>query len=99
MAADASLQLLGGVVPTLAHGVGHAVRQVVVEQLQRHGLERLGGGGHLLQDVDAVPVLVHHALEAPDLAFYPSQPLLDRVLVVDVAGLHGASDLPSLIPP
>ena len=62
--------------------------QVVVEQLEGHGLEGLGGGGDLLEDVDAVPVLVDHALQAPDLAFDPAQALLDGVLVVDVARSH-----------
>ncbi len=54
-------------------------------------LEGLGGGRHLFEDLDAVPVLVHHALQASDLAFYPPQPLLDRLFVVDVSRSHGAS--------
>ena len=43
----------------------------------------------LLEDLDAVPVLVHHALQTPDLALNPAQALLEGVLVVDVAGSHG----------
>jgi hypothetical protein len=36
-------------------GLLHAVVQVSLAQAQRHHLERLGGGGDLGQDVDAVP--------------------------------------------
>ena len=89
MAAEASLSFSVGFVAALTHGVGHAVGEVVVEQLQGHRLEGLGRRGHLLQDVDAVPVLVHHALQAPDLALHPAQALLHGVLVVDVARSHG----------
>ena len=63
--------------------------QVVVEQLQGHGLQSLGRGRDLLEDVDAVAVLVHHALNASDLALYPAQPLLQGVLAVDVTRSHG----------
>ena len=79
---------------------------------ERHRLEGLGRRRDLLEDLDAVPVLVHHALEAPDLALHPAQALLDGVLVVDVAGSHvppfsytpigyrrrGAADQPPRIP-
>ena len=56
--------------------------EVLVEHLQRDRLQRLGGGRDLGEDVDAVAILVDHRLEAPDLAFDATQPLLDGVLVV-----------------
>jgi hypothetical protein len=59
------------------------VRQVLVQQFQRERLQRLGRGGHLGQDVDAVLVLLDHPLQAPDLPLDPAQPL-------EVAGLLGA---------
>jgi hypothetical protein len=43
-----------------------------------------------VQHVDAVPVLLHHALQAADLALDAAQPVEDRILVVDVPG-HRAS--------
>src|SRR5580692_9839696 len=36
------VQFFGGLVAALAHGVRHAVGQVVVEEAERHGLEGLG---------------------------------------------------------
>ena len=95
MAADASFSFSVASSPALADGVRHAVGQVVVEQLERHRLEGLGGGGHLFEDVDAVAVLVDHALQAPDLALHPPQAFLEGLLVVDVARSHGA---PILVP-
>ena len=52
----------------------------------------------LLQDLDAVPVLVHHALQAPDLALDPAQTLLDALLVLDVARSHGPPIVPPIYP-
>ena len=83
------VQLLRRLVAAAAHRVGDAVRDVVIEQLQGDRLQCLGRRRHLLEDVDAVAVLVDHALDAPHLAFDPAQPLLDRFLVVDVARPHG----------
>jgi hypothetical protein len=45
------------------------MRQVVVEELQRHRLQGPVHGRDLSQDVDAVGVLLDHALQAPDLPF------------------------------
>src|ERR1035437_7524872 len=45
-------------------------------------------GRDLLQNFDAVPVLVDHPLESPYLAFDTSQALLDCFLLVAVAPLH-----------
>ena len=63
MAADASSSFAFASLPAALDGVGDAVRHVVVEQLQRHGLQRPGGGRHLLEDIDAVPVLFDHTLQ------------------------------------
>src|SRR5438874_437652 len=67
-------------------GVGDAMREVLVEQLDGDRLERLGHGRDLVEDVDAVLVLVDHPLQAAHLAFDTTQPLVDRFLVVGVAG-------------
>ena len=49
----------------------------------------LVGGGDLGQHVDAVGVVVDHALHAADLTLDAAQPLLDRTLLVGVAGHAG----------
>jgi hypothetical protein len=53
----------------------NAIAYVVLEQTHRNTLERAVGGRDLGQNIDAVTVLLNHALEAPYLAFDPSQPL------------------------
>src|SRR4051812_21562304 len=63
-----------------------AVLEVVFEQLKGDGLEGLGGGGDLGEDVDAVLVLVDHSLQAADLSLDPAQPAQHLVLVGRVAG-------------
>src|ERR1700722_1957813 len=70
------------------HGIGDTVRHMVAEQLQRHRLEGPGGGRDLLDYIDAIAVLVHHALQPPHLPFDATQPLLDRFLLVDVTGMR-----------
>ena len=40
----------------------------------------------LVEDLDAVLVLVHHPLQAADLAFDAAKPSLDRLLLLAVAG-------------
>src|ERR1019366_9532681 len=85
-------------VPAALDGVGDAVRQVVVEQLQCHRLERPRRGGHLFEHVDAVPVLIDHPLQSPHLPFDTSQALLDRFLLVDVARMRHLLHLPLYTP-
>jgi hypothetical protein len=55
------------------NGLGHAVLRVVVEQEKAHLLEGGSCRIDLGQDVDAVPVLDDHPLDAPHLALYPLQ--------------------------
>jgi hypothetical protein len=54
---------------------------VVVEQTHGHALQRLGDGGDLGEDVDAVPVVLHHLGQPPDLSFHPAEPAQEFVLV------------------
>ena len=61
---------------------------MILEESQGHGLKCLGDRRDLPQDIDAVAVVGHHALDAADLTFDPAQALGDGVLVVDVSGLH-----------
>ena len=51
MAADASFSFSVGLVATLAHGVGHAMGEMVIEQFEGDRLQRLGGGGDLFEDL------------------------------------------------
>ena len=67
-------------------GVGDAVAQVVVEQLHGDALQRLGGGGHLGEHVDAVRVVLDHPLQPADLALDALQPRQHRRFVVVVPG-------------
>lgn len=46
---------------------------VLVEHPDRDALERFRDGGDLGQHVDAVPVGLHHLLEAPDLALHAAE--------------------------
>src|SRR5205807_7721611 len=69
-----------------------------VEELQGDGLECPGGGRDLGQHVDAVGVLVDHALQAAHLTLDSAQPLEHRVLVVAVAGSTGRSHVPTIPP-
>src|SRR4051794_10616338 len=53
---------------------------MLVEQADRHRLQRLRGRRDLGEDVDAVLVVLHHALEPADLTLDPAQPLDVSVL-------------------
>src|SRR5680860_761913 len=48
--------------------------QVLVQQAERDGLQGLGHGGDLGQDVDAVGLVGDHPLDAPDLTLDPLHP-------------------------
>src|SRR5690606_13352661 len=80
--------------PAGAHGIGHAVLHVLVEQLQREALQRLGDRAHLGEHVDAVGVLLHHPLQPAHLALDAPEPL-QLVLLVVVAAGHGT--FPALV--
>jgi len=54
-------------------GVVDAVAKVFVDEPDAHALEGLGDRADLGQDVDALGVLVDHALESSDLAFDAAQ--------------------------
>ncbi len=57
----------------LHRGLRHAVTQVLRGEIQAEGLQRLRDGGDLREDVDAVHVLVHHAVEAAHLPLDAAQ--------------------------
>ena len=52
----------------LAGRADHAVGEVVLEQAETDGVQRLGHRADLGEDVDAVDVFGDHALDAADLA-------------------------------
>src|SRR5690606_13533274 len=64
--------------------LGDAVRDVAFQEVERHGLQALGGGRDLGQDVDAVLVVLDHPLEPSDLALDALQAALERGLVAVV---------------
>src|SRR5207237_10767863 len=66
----------------------HAVLDVVVEDRDGEALERGRDGAELGQDVDAVPVVVDHALDPPHLALDPVQAGDDGLLVLGVPVGH-----------
>ena len=84
MAAVASSTFASISAPPLRR-VRDAVPQMLLQELEREGLQGLGGGGDLGEYVDAVDVLVDHPLEAADLALDPAQPLEVLVLLLVVA--------------
>src|SRR5579863_6612483 len=79
------VDLGGGGVAALGDGAGDAVAEVFFQQPKCHRLQGLGGGGYLGEDVDAVLVVLDHALEAADLPFDPAQPDEVVVLVLGVS--------------
>src|SRR6478735_8747704 len=82
--------LLGGGLVGLAGGVHDAVGDVVLEQSQADGLQRLGDRADLGQDVDAVGVAVDHLLHPTDLPLDAAQPFQVVVLAAGVSS-HGTS--------
>ena len=79
-----ALLLRDGGVPG-GEGLGDTVRHVVLEQLCADLLQRSPHGRDLREDVDAVPVLLDHPLDAAHLALDPVQPLGEGLLVLRVA--------------
>ena len=95
MASEASRSLVACSSPPAATACDDAVGQVLVEQAEGHGLERLRRGGDLGEDVDAVRVLGHHPLDAADLALDAAQALEVGFLGVGVPGAgHAGDDTP-----
>lgn len=68
-------------------GAGYAVADVLFEQVQGDGVERLGDRGNLGEDVDAVLVFIDHAGDAADLPFDAAQALEVRLFVGGVTVL------------
>jgi len=77
----------------LLDGLGDAVPEMIFQQAECDRLQRPGHRGDLGEDLDAVDVLFHHALEAADLALDPPQALEVGVLVLGISAhdlrLHG----------
>src|SRR5215212_2376795 len=93
---DGAHHLLGLLLAVALAGSDHAVASVVLEQLERHLVQRGLDRGDLREDVDAVALVRDHALDPADLAPDSPQALLQLLLVLDVAGLlhvfgHGSS--------
>jgi DNA-binding FrmR family transcriptional regulator len=70
------------------------VADVFFHQAQADGVQGLGHGRDLRQDVDAVLVFLDHPGNSPDLSLDPSEPAQIRVLVRRVAVLQGLTDTP-----
>src|SRR5688572_3998846 len=89
--ADCVHHLAGQLLPVCAGlRAHHAVAGVVAEQREGHAIERRLDRGDMSEDVDAVALIVDHALEPADLAGDAPETMLDLVLIVDVAGMFGA---------
>ena len=65
---------------------------MVAEDLQSKRVERRRDRAHLGEDVDAVALLLDHALDPPDLPLDPVQAIDERLLLADVA-VGGVLDL------
>ena len=87
---DGGHQLLGHLFLLVALGPRHAMARVVVEQPERHlvqrGLDRADLGEH----VDAVAVIANHALHPAHLPLDPAQALLELVLRRGVSARAGS---------
>ena len=84
MASEASLTLFAGFGAALLDGLRHAVAEVIFDQAEGDGLQRPGHGRDLGQDVDAVGVVLDHALEPAHLALDAAQPLEVSIFVLRV---------------
>jgi NAD(P)H dehydrogenase (quinone) len=78
------LDLLFALRAALLDGLGDTVAEVVFDQAEGDGLQRTGHRGHLGEDVDAVGVAFHHALQPAYLTLDPAQPPEVRVFVLCV---------------
>src|SRR5882757_3093166 len=78
-------KLLVGVAATLGDGAGHAVIEVLVEQVQRHRPQRTVHGADLGKDVDAVLVFLDHPRDATHLTLDAPQPLGVIVFLLRIA--------------
>src|SRR6476646_1313501 len=70
---------------TGAHRIAYAVVDVAVQHPQPDLLERRRDGADLVEDVDAVALLLDHPLDPAHLALDPVQPLFERVLLPAVS--------------
>ena len=68
---------------------GEVITEVLVEQPEGDGLERLGRGGDLGEDVDAVLLLIDHLRDPTRLSFDALHAAEIALLVADVAVLVG----------
>src|SRR5512133_4165172 len=75
---DGGHHLVGAIDALLALGAHDAMACVVVEQAERDLVERGAHGADLGEDVDAVAIVLDHALDAADLAFDAAQALEER---------------------
>jgi hypothetical protein len=57
-----------------------------------------GDGRDLVEDLDAVPLFVHHTLQATHLALNAAKPFSGRVLLVDVTGHRGSIPEEGILP-
>src|SRR6476661_2264629 len=95
-------QLGIGLITAFGDGLRDAVAEVLVEQAERHRLQRAVDRAYLGEDVDAVLVLVDHLRDAADLPLDAAQPLGVVVLVGRVAvglvrlGFGGHGLLPNI---
>jgi len=67
-------------------GAGHAMADMLFEQVQGDSVERLGDRGNLGEDVDAVLIFVDHAGDAANLPFDAAQALEVRLFGGSVSG-------------
>src|ERR1035437_8381667 len=70
---DGGHHLFGPLVLLVGLSADHAGVGVPVEQYERDLVQRGLGAADWGEDVDAVPVVLHHSLDPADLSFDPSQ--------------------------
>src|SRR5215470_14482151 len=77
--------LLGGSLVPGSDRVRDAMTEVIFQQADRDGLQRLRDGRDLGQDVDAIGIVVDHPLQPAYLSLDAPQPRTVLVLVLGVA--------------
>src|SRR6202034_1775350 len=83
-------------VTALSGGLGDAVTEMILQQAERHRLQRPRHRGHLGEDVDAVLVVLDHPLQAPHLALDPAQPHQVVILAGGVSVHSGLRSVPGI---
>ena len=79
------IKLVVGHLPALLDRLTHAMIQMIVQQHHCNRFQRRFDCGNLRQHINAVPVVVDHTADRPDLPLNPAHPRLDLLLIFRIS--------------